>query len=58
TAAALVRQTLRCPICLDDFEAGQQIRRLPCLDVFHRHCVDRHFESSTICPLCRYDLRT
>jgi hypothetical protein len=42
-----------CTICLDEFEAGATIRRLPCLDIFHKQCIDTHFDSSKVCPNCR-----
>lgn len=52
-AARLSQQHGRCVICLDDFEAGNTVRRLPCLCVFHVACADRHFQDSKSCPVCR-----
>ena len=45
-----------CAICLDAFEVGQKVRRPQCLCVFHKACVDKHFESSKLCPTCRRDV--
>jgi hypothetical protein len=42
-----------CSICLDDFAAGDSVRRLPCLCAFHTGCVDRHLRDNTACPICR-----
>lgn len=52
-AGRLAQQHGRCVICLDAFEAGSTVRRLPCLCVFHVDCADRHFQQSTTCPVCR-----
>jgi hypothetical protein len=42
-----------CALCLEEYAAGDTIRRLPCLHFFHADCVDRHFENKKDCPLCR-----
>lgn len=45
-----------CPICILDFEEGEDVRVLPCKGhhIFHRECVDPWLlESSGSCPLCR-----
>ncbi|CAK0833230.1 unnamed protein product, partial [Prorocentrum cordatum] len=33
-------QQQQCMVCLSDFEAGDQVRRLPCGHVFHAPCID------------------
>lgn len=45
----------KCPICLDDFDEGQEVRFLWCTHRFHRGCVDQWLESHTTCPLCKKD---
>jgi len=44
-----------CAICLEDFQAGEKLRVLPCLHRYHCHCVDRWLlqARSPDCPLCR-----
>eukprot|EP00930_Biecheleria_cincta_P034662 TRINITY_DN23923_c0_g2_i1.p1 TRINITY_DN23923_c0_g2~~TRINITY_DN23923_c0_g2_i1.p1 ORF type:complete len:242 (-),score=10.30 TRINITY_DN23923_c0_g2_i1:155-880(-) len=47
-----------CAICLDDFQAGQEARRLPCLDTFHKKCADEALRISRKCPLCQNPIST
>jgi hypothetical protein len=52
--AAIGRET--CPICILDFEEGDDVRVLPCegKHQFHQACVDPWLlELSSSCPLCR-----
>lgn len=54
TRAAIGVET--CPICIVDFEDGDDLRVLPCegRHRFHRDCVDQWLlELSSSCPLCR-----
>lgn len=44
-----------CPICLEEFEDGVEVRFLWCLHRFHRKCVDQWLESHTNCPICKKD---
>jgi hypothetical protein len=53
---AIGRET--CPICIVDFEIGDDLRVLPCPGKhrFHQHCVDPWLlELSSSCPICRED---
>jgi len=53
---AIGRET--CPICIVDFEVGDDLRVLPCEGKhrFHRDCVDPWLlELSSSCPICRQD---
>lgn len=48
-----------CPICVCEFESGEDIRILPCdgRHRFHRDCIDPWLlKVSSLCPLCRLDL--
>ena len=52
--AAIGRET--CPICIANFEEGDDVRVLPCPGHhrFHKECVDPWLlELSTSCPICR-----
>lgn len=54
--AAIGRET--CPICIVDFEEGDDLRVLPCEGKhrFHQECVDQWLlELSSSCPICRED---
>lgn len=42
-----------CVICLEEFKDGEEIRRLPCLHIFHQGCVDRALQIKSECPICR-----
>ncbi|KAJ1729426.1 hypothetical protein LPJ61_003527 [Coemansia biformis] len=47
-----------CPICLEEFEPGEQLRELPCLHKYHVVCIDTWLVSrSTCCPYCKLDIR-
>ncbi|KAF9531668.1 hypothetical protein CPB83DRAFT_80138 [Crepidotus variabilis] len=54
--ASIGRDT--CPICIVDFEEGDDIRVLPCdgKHCFHQQCVDPWLlKLSSSCPICRHD---
>ena len=47
-----------CTICQENFEQGQQIRRLThCNHSFHCDCIDTWFRGNVHCPTCRHDIR-
>jgi len=53
--AAIGRET--CPICIVDFQEGDDIRVLPCegKHCFHQQCVDPWLlQLSSSCPICRH----
>ncbi|ONK54743.1 uncharacterized protein A4U43_UnF12040 [Asparagus officinalis] len=47
-----------CSICLQEYEAKEEIRVLPnCTHGFHVNCVDRWLLLHSSCPLCRGRIR-
>ncbi|KAJ2741414.1 hypothetical protein GGI20_005206 [Coemansia sp. BCRC 34301] len=46
-----------CAVCLEDFGAGDEVRRLPCRHFFHVVCIDPWLsERAATCPLCNLDV--
>jgi hypothetical protein len=45
-----------CPICLVEYEVGDDIRCLPCKHEFHKSCVDPWLANNASCPACRHSL--
>ena len=39
-----------CVICFEDFVQGETIARLPCLCIYHKHCLDDWFKINNVCP--------
>lgn len=50
--------TEKCTICLSDFEDTEDVRRLPCMHLFHVECIDQWLSSNKRCPICRVDIET
>ncbi|KAF8539706.1 hypothetical protein BDD12DRAFT_78808 [Trichophaea hybrida] len=51
TTKSLLSQN-QCPVCLEDFEQGQEVRVLPCQHNFHPDCIDPWLLNvSGSCPL-------
>jgi len=47
-----------CPICINELQPGDSIRRLPgCEHAFHRSCIDLWLLRRADCPLCKRDVR-
>ncbi|KAJ2004896.1 hypothetical protein GGI04_002443 [Coemansia thaxteri] len=56
-AAAVPLHEENCAVCLEDFTAGDEVRRLPCRHFFHIACIDPWLsERSATCPLCNFDV--
>ncbi|ONK66288.1 uncharacterized protein A4U43_C06F6150 [Asparagus officinalis] len=42
-----------CPICLEEFCVGNEVRGLPCAHNFHVDCIDQWLRLNVKCPRCR-----
>mmetsp|Transcript_43458 Transcript_43458/g.55813 ORF Transcript_43458/g.55813 Transcript_43458/m.55813 type:complete len:295 (+) Transcript_43458:77-961(+) len=47
-----------CCVCLEDYELGERVTRLPCGHLLHCECVSGWLKKHCTCPVCRYELRT
>eukprot|EP01012_Entosiphon_sulcatum_P053443 TRINITY_DN73556_c0_g1_i1.p1 TRINITY_DN73556_c0_g1~~TRINITY_DN73556_c0_g1_i1.p1 ORF type:complete len:307 (+),score=48.48 TRINITY_DN73556_c0_g1_i1:53-922(+) len=48
----------KCEVCQDEFAAGQEIRRLECLHVYHTACIDQWLRNcKSNCPICKLDVK-
>lgn len=43
----------KCLVCQCDYEANEELRRLPCGHCFHTACVDQWLNGKDACPYCR-----
>ncbi|XP_026992720.2 E3 ubiquitin-protein ligase Arkadia-like isoform X2 [Tachysurus fulvidraco] len=46
----------KCTICLSILEEREDVRRLPCMHLFHQLCVDQWLLTNKMCPICRVDI--
>ncbi|GAB4845653.1 E3 ubiquitin-protein ligase sis3, variant 2 [Ancistrocladus abbreviatus] len=42
-----------CPICLEEFHVGNEVRGMPCAHNFHVECIDQWLRLNVKCPRCR-----
>ncbi|ULU13433.1 hypothetical protein L3Y34_016141 [Caenorhabditis briggsae] len=45
-----------CTVCLNNFEAGESIRKLPCNHLFHPECIYKWLDINKKCPMCREEI--
>ncbi|XP_066333148.1 uncharacterized protein [Miscanthus floridulus] len=45
-----------CAVCLEEYEAGDALRTMPCAHGFHERCIFGWLRLSRLCPLCRFAL--
>ena len=46
----------KCSICLCQYEAGEEVKMLPCLHSYHGQCIDRWLQQSNACPVCKHNI--
>ncbi|XP_034568553.1 probable E3 ubiquitin-protein ligase ATL45 [Setaria viridis] len=45
-----------CAVCLQDLNAEETLRAMPCSHAFHQHCIFDWLRRNGACPLCRHQL--
>ena len=45
-----------CMICHENFENGEELRRLMCMCSYHKSCIDKWLESHDTCPVDRRNI--
>lgn len=45
-----------CNICLEDYQAGEEIKSLSCPHTFHKGCIDQWLKRVACCPVCKADV--
>ncbi|KAK1293478.1 NEP1-interacting protein 2 [Acorus calamus] len=46
-----------CPVCLQNFVVGEEIKSTPCGHRFHGECIFRWMGRNRTCPMCRSSVR-
>ena len=46
-----------CCICLQEWRRGTRTVTLPCFHDFHKDCISEWFSRSSLCPICKTDVR-
>ncbi|KAF6150711.1 hypothetical protein GIB67_020794 [Kingdonia uniflora] len=54
----LASDEAQCAVCMDAFEAGMDVKQMPCKHIYHDHCILPWLEMHNSCPVCRFELPT
>lgn len=46
-----------CMICFDEYKVGDEVRRLPCMHLFHADEIDKWLQTNRTCPICKTDVK-
>eukprot|EP00445_Apocalathium_hangoei_P040743 CAMPEP_0203971724 /NCGR_PEP_ID=MMETSP0359-20131031/98623_1 /ASSEMBLY_ACC=CAM_ASM_000338 /TAXON_ID=268821 /ORGANISM="Scrippsiella Hangoei, Strain SHTV-5" /LENGTH=214 /DNA_ID=CAMNT_0050909709 /DNA_START=5 /DNA_END=649 /DNA_ORIENTATION=+ len=46
---------VECELCLEDYQEGEEVLRMPCMHFFHSKCVLPWMQKSYTCPVCNTD---
>ena len=47
----------KCMICLEDFKNFEELRRLECLHIYHKDCIDKWLKKNNCCPIDKYKVK-
>jgi hypothetical protein len=53
-----VNKGLVCAVCKELYSLGTETTQLPCLHLYHAHCIVPWLSARNSCPLCRFELPT
>ena len=57
SAGGLSENQSLCNICLEEFDRGDEVRKLThCSHTFHKACIDRWLSRVASCPICKHEL--
>eukprot|EP01116_Phalansterium_solitarium_P010936 TRINITY_DN26538_c0_g1_i1.p1 TRINITY_DN26538_c0_g1~~TRINITY_DN26538_c0_g1_i1.p1 ORF type:complete len:339 (+),score=53.40 TRINITY_DN26538_c0_g1_i1:110-1018(+) len=56
-AGVVAKEDASCAICLSEYARRDRLRFLPCRHHFHAECVDRWLLTTSLCPVCKQDIR-
>lgn len=45
-----------CCICMENYNQTDDVKRLPCMHVFHLDCIDKWLQTKPNCPHCRHSV--
>lgn len=48
-----LREQKKCLVCLEEFGDGDDLKTLPCLHIYHQHCVEHWLRTDNSCPVCK-----
>ena len=46
-----------CAICQEEYQEEETVKKMPCLHLFHPHCIDSWLRVNGTCPICRFGLQ-
>ncbi|KAL4499065.1 hypothetical protein ABPG72_016967 [Tetrahymena utriculariae] len=55
--AGMSQDLLSCPVCLCEFEEGEEVKILDCCHSYHSQCIDEWLKKNTHCPVCKKDMK-
>ncbi|KAJ3682966.1 hypothetical protein LUZ60_013193 [Juncus effusus] len=55
-ARVKIEEITSCPVCMEEFAVGEEVRQMPCNHSFHQECILSWLEMHSTCPVCRYQM--